>query len=75
VFVVFELILADAARRYGAANVLVRDGIWAATILFPAGFSAPQPGAVRPGPTGSSFCFISARPPSLSACSRSGSAC
>jgi hypothetical protein len=41
VFVVFALvaqILADAADLNGIANVLARDGIWAAAILFPAGF-------------------------------------
>ena len=41
VFVVFALVaqvLADAADLHGIANVLARDGIWAAAILFPAGF-------------------------------------
>lgn len=31
-------ILADSAHLHGAANTLARDGIWAAAILFPAGF-------------------------------------
>ncbi len=41
VFVVFALvalILADAADLSGAANLLARNGIWAAAVLFPAGF-------------------------------------
>ena len=41
VFVVFALvaqILADSADLDGIANVLARDGIWAAAVLFPAGF-------------------------------------
>lgn len=41
VFVVFALvaqILADGAELSGAANLLARNGIWAAAILFPAGF-------------------------------------
>jgi len=53
VFVIFALtaqILADAAHLHGAANVLARDGIWAAAILFPVGFfgSSAGPGATRP---------------------------
>ena len=53
VFVVFALvaqILADAAHLHGAANVLARDGIWGAAILFPAGFfgSSAGRGATRP---------------------------
>ena len=53
VFVVFALIaqiLADAAHLHGVANTLARDGVWAAAILFPAGFfgSSAQPGATRP---------------------------
>ena len=53
VFVVFALvaqILADAADLDGAANVLARGGIWAAAILFPAGFflSSAGRGATRP---------------------------
>jgi hypothetical protein len=53
VFVVFALvaqILADAAQLHGFANVLARDGIWAAAILFPAGFfgSSAGRGATRP---------------------------
>jgi hypothetical protein len=53
VFVVFALvaqILADAAELDGAIEIVARDGIWAAAILFPAGFflsSAPA-GATRP---------------------------
>lgn len=41
VFVVFALvaqILADAAELRGAADFLARNGIWAAAVLFPAGF-------------------------------------
>jgi hypothetical protein len=53
VFVVFALvaqILADAADLSGLADVLARDGIWAAAILFPAGFflSSAGQGATRP---------------------------
>jgi len=53
VFVIFALvalILADATHLHGAANVLARDGIWAAAILFPAGFfgSSAGGGATRP---------------------------
>jgi hypothetical protein len=55
VFVVFALlaqILADAADLNGIANVLARDGIWAAAILFPAGFflfiSRPRRDAAEP---------------------------
>jgi hypothetical protein len=53
VFVVFALIaqiLADAAHLHGVANTLARDGIWAAAILFPAGFfgSSAKPGATGP---------------------------
>jgi hypothetical protein len=53
VFVVFALlaqILADAADLSGIADVLARDGIWAAAILFPAGFflSSAGRGAIRP---------------------------
>ena len=54
VFVVFALlaqVLADAAHLHGFASVLARDGIWAAAILFPAGFSAPRPAAEPPAPT------------------------
>jgi hypothetical protein len=52
-FVVFALIaqvLADAADLHGFTNVLARDGIWAAAILFPAGFflSSAGRGATRP---------------------------
>ena len=53
VFVIFALvaqILADAARLHGARNLLARDGIWAAAILFPAGFflSSAGRGATKP---------------------------
>jgi hypothetical protein len=53
VFVVFALvaqILADAAELEGAADLIARDGIWAAAILFPAGFflSSAAPGATQP---------------------------
>jgi hypothetical protein len=53
VFVVFALvaqILADAADLSGVANVVARDGIWAAAILFPAGFflSSAARGATQP---------------------------
>ena len=53
VFVIFALvaqILADAAHLHGFANVLARDGIWAAAILFPAGFfgSSAGRGATQP---------------------------
>ncbi len=52
-FVILALvtqILADAAHLHGAANTLARDGIWAAAILFPAGFflSSAKPGATGP---------------------------
>jgi hypothetical protein len=53
VFVVFALvaqILADAADLDGVANVLAGDGIWAAAVLFPAGFflSSARRGATQP---------------------------
>jgi hypothetical protein len=53
VFVVFALvaqILADAAALDGAANFLARNGIWAAAVLFPAGFflSSAGRGATKP---------------------------
>src|ERR687888_1727346 len=53
VFVVFALvaqILADSADLDGIANVLARDGIWGAAILFPAGFfgSSAGRGATKP---------------------------
>lgn len=43
-------LLADAAHLHGAADTLARDGIWAAAILFPAGFflSSAGPGSTRP---------------------------
>ena len=53
VFVVFALlaqILADAADLDGVWNVIARDGIWAAAVLFPTGFflSSAGRGAVQP---------------------------
>jgi hypothetical protein len=53
VFVVFALvaqILAGSADLHGVANMLARNGIWAAAILFPAGFflSSAGRGAVQP---------------------------
>ena len=53
VFVVFALIaqiLADASHLHGVTNTLARDGIWAAAILFLAGFfgSSAKPGATGP---------------------------
>jgi hypothetical protein len=53
VFVVFALvaqILADAADLDGVTDLLARDGIWAAAILFPAGFflSSAGRGATTP---------------------------
>jgi hypothetical protein len=53
VFVVFALvaqIFADAADLHGAVNIIARDGIWAAAILFPAGFfgSSAGRGATQP---------------------------
>jgi hypothetical protein len=53
VFVIFALVaqvLADAARLHGVGNLLARDGIWAAAILFPAGFflSSAGHGATKP---------------------------
>jgi hypothetical protein len=43
-------ILADATRLHGVAEVLARDGIWAAAILFPVGFflSSSGRGATAP---------------------------
>lgn len=53
VFVVFALvaqILADAGDLDGIADFLARNGIWAAAVLFPAGFflSSARPGATAP---------------------------
>jgi drug/metabolite transporter superfamily protein YnfA len=53
VFVVFALvaqILADGADLDGVADFLARNGIWAAAVLFPAGFflSSAGRGATRP---------------------------
>jgi hypothetical protein len=53
VFVVFALvaqILADAADLHGVVNIVARDGIWVAAVLFPAGFflSSAGAGATRP---------------------------
>jgi hypothetical protein len=53
VFVVFALvaqILADAADLHGITDVLGRDGIWIAAILFPAGFFLPSAGSGRTRP-------------------------
>jgi hypothetical protein len=47
VFVVFALIaqiLAEAAHLNGAANIVARDGIGAAAVLFPAGFFGSSAG-------------------------------
>ena len=47
VFVVFALvaqIFADAADLHGVVNIIARDGIWAAAILFPAGFFGSSAG-------------------------------
>lgn len=53
VFVIFAIIaqiLADSTHLHGATNVLARDGIWIAAILFPAGFfsSSAGRGVTRP---------------------------
>jgi hypothetical protein len=53
VFVVFALvaqILADSADLDGFAELVARDGIWAAAILFPLGFflSSAGPDVTRP---------------------------
>jgi hypothetical protein len=53
VFVVFALvaqIFADAGELDGVADFLARNGIWAAAVLFPAGFflSSARPGAMAP---------------------------
>jgi hypothetical protein len=53
VFVIFAIIaqiLADAAHLGGFTNVLARNGIWAAAVLFPAGFflSSAGRGATQP---------------------------
>jgi hypothetical protein len=53
VFVVFALvaqILADAGELDGFADFLARNGIWAAAVLFPAGFflSSARRGATAP---------------------------
>jgi hypothetical protein len=53
VFVVFALvaqILADAGELDGIADFLGRNGIWAAAVLFPAGFflSSARRGATAP---------------------------
>jgi hypothetical protein len=53
-FVVFALvaqILADGADLHGITNVLARDGIWAAAILFPTGFFLSSAGRDATGPT------------------------
>jgi hypothetical protein len=53
VFVVFALvaqILADGAALEGFVDLLARNGIWIAAVLFPAGFflSSAAPGATAP---------------------------
>jgi hypothetical protein len=50
VFALVAQILADAADLDGFADVLARDGIWAAAILFPAGFffSSAGTGTTQP---------------------------
>ncbi len=53
VFVIFAIlaqILADAADLDGVVNVIARDGIWVAAILFPLGFflSSAGRGATEP---------------------------
>ncbi len=53
VFVVFALVaqlLADGADLNGVTNVLARDGIWAAAILFPAGFFLSSAGRAATQP-------------------------
>jgi len=53
VFVVFALVaqlLADGADMNGVTNVLARDGIWAAAILFPAGFFLSSAGRAATQP-------------------------
>ena len=52
-FVVFALVaqlLADGADLNGVTNVLARDGIWAAAILFPAGFFLSSAGRAATQP-------------------------
>ncbi len=52
-FVVFALVaqlLADGADLNGVTNVLARDGIWAAAILFPAGFFLSSAGRAATEP-------------------------
>lgn len=47
VFVVFAILaqlLADGAQLTGVVGTLARDGIWAAAVLFPAGFFASSAG-------------------------------
>jgi hypothetical protein len=53
VFVIFALVaqlFADAADLDGAADVIARNGIWVAAVLFPAGFflSSAGRGATQP---------------------------
>ncbi len=53
VFVVFAILaqlLADAAELDGVVEILARDGIWVAAILFPAGFFLSSVGAGRTEP-------------------------
>jgi hypothetical protein len=53
VFVIFALVaqlLADAAELDGVVDLIARDGIWVAAVLFPAGFflSSAGGGATQP---------------------------
>ena len=50
VFAVLAQVLADSARLHGVANTVARGGIWAAAVLFPAGFflSSAGRGATQP---------------------------
>jgi hypothetical protein len=53
VLVIFAIVaqpLADSADLHGLADVLARDGIWVAALLFPTGFflSSARPGATEP---------------------------
>ena len=50
IFAIVAQMLADAAALHGVADVLARDGIWVAALLFPTGFllSSARPGATEP---------------------------
>ena len=50
VFALVAQILADAVDLDGAADLLARDGIWIAAILFPAGFFLASAGQGRTEP-------------------------